>query len=140
MCAPGGRSSIANWAGLAWIAFPLPGRDGCQCRRDRRTGIHLRTRSQGAGRRQRLPQEAARPELARLANLQVEFHVNPAIEAVRTGYDVNVIGNINYTLERWPNFKPSLRLLVDYDARGGKSSWEPADSLLSRMGSSVRTG
>lgn len=64
-------------------------------------------------------------ELSRLAELQVQFHLNPALDALRTGYHVNVIGNLNYTLMRWPNFQPALQLLIQYDAIGGKSFGNP---------------
>jgi tetratricopeptide (TPR) repeat protein len=53
------------------------------------------------------------PELDRLSKLQVQFHLEPALKALQTGYWTNVFSNLDFTLKHWPNYEPALRLLVD---------------------------
>lgn len=52
-----------------------------------------------------------------------ENHVAPAMQLMREGiYSERVIGDLNFTLVRWPNHYPALQTLIKYEDAGGRTT------------------
>jgi tetratricopeptide (TPR) repeat protein len=51
-----------------------------------------------------------------------QYHMGPALERMRAGeYSRFVMGNLDWTLRRWPNHLEALRGLIDYSQHGGRT-------------------
>jgi tetratricopeptide (TPR) repeat protein len=80
-------------------------------------------------------ERASTPRLAWDYEDNMKNHTRPAMEDLRNGVHwQNVIGNLNFTLNHWPNHLPALKTLIEFDllSNGKRYGYKPTKCYFFR--------